>query len=561
MFSPITQRSLKVRLLYIAVYALLLMGAATMVLPFLVMLTGSMEPRSEIRNSIVPGWLINKQQLWNRYLETKYRDSPDLLRMAWGDPDADFRNQPVIAAEDGTTKAWSQFLSETQPPPTLYTPGFLRQNTRMPSYLGREFRIWLLKQYDNDLSELNRAFGERFSKITAIAPPTINITDSAVAKTRFNDHFYAFCSTLPQSRLIPWDVGGYYRAVFLPKRLGNDIAIYNQKYGTDYTSYQAVPFPGRVPEVGREDWFFFVTKILRPDFVTLSKQGEERREPTGVTKEAYIRTSALAEELRITSLDVLFSEWCASRGIAEQRIPQQENDRAAFEAEAGFWKRAFLTMNYLRVLDELLLHGRAIYNTIILITLSVIGALIVNPLAAYALSRFRLRKTYFILLFCLATIAFPAEVTMIPVFLQMKEFHLLNTFGALVLPTVASGFSIFLLKGFFDSLPKELYEAAEIDGASEWMMFWQITINLSKPILAVIALGAFTAAYGAYFYALILAPDPKMWTIMVEIYQLRQTVDPPVVYASLIITAIPTLVMFIFCQNLILRGIVVPSEK
>lgn len=75
------------------------------------------------------------------------------------------------------------------------------------------------------------------------------------------------------------------------------------------------------------------------------------------------------------------------------------------------------------------------------------------------------------------------------------------------------------------------------------------------------ALGAFTTAYGAYFYALILAPDPKMWTIMVEIYRMRISVDPPVVFASLIITAIPPLIMFLFCQNLILRGIVVPSEK
>ncbi|MFV0338914.1 MAG: carbohydrate ABC transporter permease, partial [Chthoniobacterales bacterium] len=192
---------------------------------------------------------------------------------------------------------------------------------------------------------------------------------------------------------------------------------------------------------------------------------------------------------------------------------------------------------------------------------SVGGALLINPLAAYALSRFKLPQTYSLLVFFLATIAFPAEVTMIPVFLQLKEFHLLNTFGALVLPTLVNGFSIFLLKGFFDSLPRELYEAAELDGASEFTMFWQITMNLSKPILAVIALGAFVTAYSTFFYALILAPDPRMWTIMVYIFQLRESVDSPVVYASLIITAIPTLLVFIFCQNIILRGIVVPSDK
>ena len=117
------------------------------------------------------------------------------------------------------------------------------------------------------------------------------------------------------------------------------------------------------------------------------------------------------------------------------------------------------------------------------------------------------------------------------------------------------------MKGFFDSLPRELYEAAEIDGANEWVTFWNISMNLSKPILAVIALDVFVSAYGSFFYALILAPDPAMWTLMVYIYQLRQGVAPPVVYASLIITAVPTLIIFVACQGIILRGIVVPSEK
>ena len=81
---------------------------------------------------------------------------------------------------------------------------------------------------------------------------------------------------------------------------------------------------------------------------------------------------------------------------------------------------------------------------------------------------------------------------------------LLTTFWALVLPAAANGFSIFLLKGFFDSLPRELYEAADIDGAGEWTKFWTITMSLSKPILAVLALAAFTAAYSEFMMALVI---------------------------------------------------------
>ena len=263
----------------------------------------------------------------------------------------------------------------------------------------------------------------------------------------------------------------------------------------------------------------------------------------------------------MSTLDVRFTEWAAQRGVEVIGIPQKDLDYRDFLAEKNHWRKVFLTQNYQVVIDEILVNGRAIRNTLILVILSVVGTLLVNPMAAYALSRYRPKMTYQIILFCLVTIALPGEVTMIPVFLQLKEMGLLNTFGALVIPGLASGFSIFLLKGFFDSLPRDLYEAAELDGASEFTIFWLITMNLSRPILAVLALGAFTSAYGTFFYALILCPDPKMWTIMVYLFQLMQSVSPPILYAALILVSIPTILIFICCQNIILRGIVVPSEK
>ena len=138
---------------------------------------------------------------------------------------------------------------------------------------------------------------------------------------------------------------------------------------------------------------------------------------------------------------------------------------------------------------------------------------------------------------------------------------LLNTFAALVLPGAANGYFIFLLKGFFDSLPRELFEAAELDGAGEWTKFWSLAMNLSKPILAVIALGAFTGAYGAFMMALVIIPDESMWTLMVWISQLQAGAHGAVVYASLVIAAVPTFLVFALCQNVIIRGIVVPTEK
>lgn len=207
------------------------------------------------------------------------------------------------------------------------------------------------------------------------------------------------------------------------------------------------------------------------------------------------------------------------------------------------------------------MHGRGLFNTIIYCCFAISAALIVNPMAAYALSRFKPPSTYKLLLFMMMTMAFPPMVTQIPVFLLLRKLNLLNTFYALILPGLANGYSIFLLKGFFDSLPRELYESAEIDGAGEFRIFWQITMSLSKPILAVIALGAFTGAYGNFMMALLICQDQNMWTIMPWLYQLQLGSSQGVIFASLVIAAIPTFIIFSLCQNVIMRGIVVPVEK
>jgi multiple sugar transport system permease protein len=164
-------------------------------------------------------------------------------------------------------------------------------------------------------------------------------------------------------------------------------------------------------------------------------------------------------------------------------------------------------------------------------------------------------------LFLLATMAFPAEVAMIPSFLLLKQFHLLNTFSALVLPSAASGYMIFLLKGFFDSLPKALYEAGQMDGAHEITMMMRIALPLSKPVLGYIALMAFMAAYGSFMYAFLVAQDQHIWTLMVWVYNLQTYAPKAVTMAALVIAALPTLIVFLLAQRVIMKGIILPGER
>jgi multiple sugar transport system permease protein len=244
------------------------------------------------------------------------------------------------------------------------------------------------------------------------------------------------------------------------------------------------------------------------------------------------------------------------------RPPVWQADAAYVLSHERPLREDFLTRNYRLVLAYAVLHGRSLLTTVIYCSLAVLTALLVNPLCAYALSRFRLPYGMSVLLFLLATMAFPAEVSTIPNFLLLKQLGLLNTFFALILPGAANGYWIFLLKGFFDSLPQELYESGLIDGASEMRMFWAITLPLSRPIFAVIALGAFTAAFGNFLFALITCQDPRMWTLMVWVYELQSSGAPNyVLLAALTMVSIPTLLVFIVSQRVIMRGIIVPTEK
>lgn len=245
------------------------------------------------------------------------------------------------------------------------------------------------------------------------------------------------------------------------------------------------------------------------------------------------------------------------------RMPFGEAILASFSHHEWDYVIDQVTASYRAVGDHLFKRGTAVRNTIILVVLTILITLTVNPLAGYALSRFRLPQTEKILVFCLATMAFPTAVAAIPGFLLLRDLGLLNTFAALVLPGAANGMTIFLLKGFFDSLPQDLFEAATIDGAPEWKIFLNISLPLVKPILAVSALNAFILAYNGWAWAIIVCQDPKIWTMAVWTYQFYQTTgdQPFTVMAAFIANSIPVFLVFLFCQKIILRGIILPQMK
>ena len=333
----------------------------------------------------------------------------------------------------------------------------------------------------------------------------------------------------------------------------------DRNYGTNFADWAEVKFPvnGRTEGLALSDWNAFVQGWHDPDSDLWHKLplASIRVDSLENRFRDYLRNRYGDLNAVNACLGTDFANWTAIYA------PQQAFHARAFNASKSDLRREFCARNFITVWNFIVLRGRGVLNTAIYCILAVLVALIFNPLAAYALSRYRPPSAYKVLLFLMMTMAFPPMVTQIPVFLLLRDFNLLNTFWALILPGLANGYSIFLIKGFFDSLPKELYESAEMDGAGEFRIFWQITMSLSQPILAVVALNAFTHAYANFMFALLICQDQKMWTLMPWLYQLQQHSGQGVVFASLLIAAIPTFVIFALCQNIIMRGIVVPVEK
>ncbi len=345
---------------------------------------------------------------------------------------------------------------------------------------------------------------------------------------------------------------------FLAKRYahyGKRVADYNAAHGTRFPPLAETTCPATMPadDLRFADWVAFTDQHVPAAARRLSTVEGLWRD--WLKKKYQGRRARNAIEALNEVHGTAWASW--------DRVmpPRAETDVLTFWRDKSAIRREFLLRNYRLVLDYILFHGRAVLNTFVLVAMTVLGHLTVQPLAAYGLSRFRLRYAHQILLFLLATMAFPAEVAMIPNFLLIKELGLLNTYWALVLPGLASGMGIFLLKGYFDSLPQELYEAAMMDGAGELRMFLRITLPLSKPILAVIALASFVAAYGGFMWAFLICQKEHMWTLMVFLWQLGHESYPSIWMAGLVIAAVPTLLVFIFCQKIILRGIIVPTMK
>ncbi len=186
-----------------------------------------------------------------------------------------------------------------------------------------------------------------------------------------------------------------------------------------------------------------------------------------------------------------------------------------------------------------------------------------SALAGYALARFKFWGQQSVLLVLLATLIIPFQILVVPIFLVLKWGHLINTYGALILPTAANGFGIFLMRQYFQTIPVELEESAALDGATRWQILWQIMLPLARPALLTLFLFTFIGEWNDLFKPLVFTTRPELRTVQLALAEFQEqfTNDWSILMAAVIIATLPVVLLFLISQRQFIRGIATTGVK
>jgi len=266
---------------------------------------------------------------------------------------------------------------------------------------------------------------------------------------------------------------------------------------------------------------------------------------------ALVINAALVVLALLTALPLL---WMASAslmpaGEALRLPPQLLPSRPTLENYATLFSRLAL--------------GRTLANTLFLATAITAVSLLCNSMAGYAFAKLRFRGRGRLFAVLLATLVVPPQVTVLPLFLEIRALGLVNSFGGVLVAGIATIFGIFLIRQFALAIPDELLDAARIDGASEWRIYWSIVLPALRPILVTLGAFTFLTAWNDFMWPLIVLTDESKYTLPVALANLsgEHVQDTELMMAGAVVTVLPGLLLFLALQRYYVQGILMGSIK
>ncbi len=201
--------------------------------------------------------------------------------------------------------------------------------------------------------------------------------------------------------------------------------------------------------------------------------------------------------------------------------------------------------------------ARVIANSLLIAVVSTLLQLVTSAMAAYVFSRMPFRGRGAVFVLYLATMMIPFQVLIVPLFAEMKTLGLINTYLGAILPTIASAFGVFLLRQAMNTVPHDLDQAATLDGAGHFRIFWVIVLPLVRPALATLAVFAFLNTWNSFLWPLIILRDPLMQTLPVALSTLQgqYSTQWDVLMAGSVVSIIPMFALYVFAQKYIVQGV------
>jgi len=207
--------------------------------------------------------------------------------------------------------------------------------------------------------------------------------------------------------------------------------------------------------------------------------------------------------------------------------------------------------------------GRYLFNSALIAFTVTAISLVINSMAGYAFAKLRFRGRDRAFRILSLGLVLPVQVAMLPLFLLMKNLHLINTYWGVIIPGMASIFGIFLIRQYALSIPDDMLDAARIDGASELRIYWSVVVPGILPILATLAIWTFLATWNDFMWPLIVLSDESHYTLPVALANLsgEHVADTELMMAGSVLTVIPVLAVFLFLQRYYIQGVMAGSVK
>jgi multiple sugar transport system permease protein len=231
--------------------------------------------------------------------------------------------------------------------------------------------------------------------------------------------------------------------------------------------------------------------------------------------------------------------------------------------QANFLPKNFTLDNYKQIFLQEPLFLRWLFNSVVIAVCVTILNLLFNSMAGYALARLRFRGRHFWFLLILAVLAVPAQITLIPTFLILKAFGWLNSYQGMIVPSMVNATFIFMMRQFFVNFPKELEEAAALDGLTPLGIFWRIVLPLAKPALAAQAVFVFMGSWNNFLLPVVILFDPEMFTLPLGLNSFKgQYISywNYIMAASMVFT-LPALAIYAFFNRYFIQGVTFTGGK